>query len=435
MTRIFSDIQLSLWHSRVSALRISFLITFATLVILCRLQPAAAQEGLLVEVTPARSAEISPLLTFPGTVISPHTARVSAEIGGHLEFLAGEPGVPLASGDVLFRLNAENHRLSLDAALAARDIARRQLEFARAGTRAEEISRLQALEQHAAAALSQIRNEKKRLAGLKAGQAISNAQWDDIEFRERMAIHQLEASQQSVQAARRGQTPEQIAIAAAQLDQAQVQVRQAEKALRDTVVRAPFSSVLVQRYREPGENLAPGEPVVRIHRLDPLRVRFFVGESQLSALRSARRLELHIPALSATCSARLVSLTPDCDEVTRRFPCEAEFANPQSLVWPGLSAEIRVQLPSAQGTLIPLSALVDTQSGTGVFLVEQGLARFRPVRELSRTASQLLVEGIAADAIVVSRGALGLRDGAAVQVRSAEIPPATSPDSASPTRR
>ncbi len=393
------------------------------MVVLAHVLPAFAQEGMMVEIATARHGEIQPVLRLPGTLVSPHVVRLSAEVGGRLDVVAGEPGATLASGTIVFRLNPENHRLGLDSALAARETARRQLDELRAGTRPEEISRLQALEQHATAALAQIRNDKKRLAGLKAGQAISNAQWDDVEFREKMAMHQLEAAQQALQAARRGRTPEQIAIAAAQFDQAQVQVRQAEKALRDTQVAAPFAAVLVQKYREPGETVAPGEPVAQIQCLDPLRVRFFVGEAQLLSLRSSLQLEVSVPALQAVFPARLVSVTPTCDETTRRFPCEAEFANADHRALPGLSAEVCLRLPPMSGTIIPLTALVDRNDGIGVFVVESGLARFKPVREVAREGDSVLVEGIGPESTVVSRGALGLRDGATVQVRSAEAAP------------
>ncbi|MGL6290319.1 MAG: hypothetical protein ACRC2H_06500, partial [Silanimonas sp.] len=89
-------------------------------------EPAPAH----VEVAPAVDIALAPLHWSPGSVASREDARIAAEIGGRVDFVA-EVGSTLAAGDVLARLDDAPLRLRERQAEADLARLRAQLDFSR----------------------------------------------------------------------------------------------------------------------------------------------------------------------------------------------------------------------------------------------------------------------------------------------------------------
>ncbi|RCK78357.1 MAG: HlyD family secretion protein [Candidatus Ozemobacter sibiricus] len=388
--------------------------------------PARAQsrEALPVETAVASTATINPLLRLSGTLEPVWQAALAGTQGGRLREVHGEPGDRLASGALAWALDEEETRLALATAEAAARVAEAALQEVRAGVRREEIERLAALHGEAESYLAQIRAEKSRLSRLFEQDLVSAAKWDEITYREKMAERQVAAAAAAWQAARAGPTPERLAVVQAQLDQARAQVAQARRRLEESRVHVPREARVTARLRHPGETVAPGEPVLRLVALDPIKVRFHVGESQVEQLRVPGPVQVQIPAGAPPVPGTLTAIIPLCDPTTRRVPCEALLANPDGRFLPGQSAEVALALPALTGLLLPRSALVERDGRTQVFVVEAGRARACPVRVLTHLDGASLVEGLADGAVVVTRGAFGLQDGAAIQVAPAPPAPA-----------
>src|SRR5262249_49902627 len=53
---------------------------------------------------------------------------------------------------------------------------------------------------------------------------------------------------------------------------AEAELKLAERALEEHIIRAPFQSLITERMKKPGETVRANEPVVRVVRIDKLRV-------------------------------------------------------------------------------------------------------------------------------------------------------------------
>lgn len=79
------------------------------------------------------------------------------------------------------------------------------------------------------------------------------------------------------------------------------QARSAEqisrKSLEDARLYAPFSGVIAGKYVEVGQNVMPGAPVVRLVRVEQVKVGISVPESEIARMQLGQRTCIRVPAL------------------------------------------------------------------------------------------------------------------------------------------
>jgi RND family efflux transporter MFP subunit len=178
-------------------------------------------------------------------------------------------------------------------------------------------------------------------------------------------------------------------------------------------VTAPFSGVIGQVAVEVGEVLAPGAPVARLVQLDPVHVTVSISDRDIGSVGQGMPVRITTDAMSGVFEGQVVALDPVADLSTRSFLGEIEVPNPDHALLPGMIATAALSGPiGSSGVVIPQSWLVTRRTGVGVFLLEDGLARWRPVVPGTVVYDQVLIsEGLTEGDLVVSTGHRGLADG------------------------
>jgi len=147
----------------------------------------------------------------------------------------------------------------------------------------------------------------------------------------------------------------QFLISQFERDKKLVELSLAESQLRDRTLSAPRSGMVVQRYREPGEWVQQGEPIVRLVRLDRLRVEGFVSEQAFAPsdiLGAAATVEVRFAGKrsvvieNCTISFTASELEPNGDyrvwtEVTNHRLSD----NGPWLLLPGMTATLKIKTP------------------------------------------------------------------------------------------
>jgi membrane fusion protein (multidrug efflux system) len=114
--------------------------------------------------------------------------------------------------------------------------------------------------------------------------------------------------------------------------------------------------------------------------------------------------------------------------------CLATVTDADPLLKPGFFADVTVEAKAAAPSVVaPEDAVLPTEQGTVVFVVEDGKARLVPVTVGMRTRSGLVevVAGLAEGDVLAVKGAGVLADGQAVEVVP-PAPPSTPADPAKP---
>jgi multidrug efflux pump subunit AcrA (membrane-fusion protein) len=110
-------------------------------------------------------------------------------------------------------------------------------------------------------------------------------------------------------------------------------------------ILAPIGGVVVRAYRNRGEWVKPGEPVVRILRLDRLRAEGFLNSRDLPAdlQHCVVKLRVDLPGDPGhEFSAKIAFVDPEIDPVNSQVRVWAEFQNADLRVRPGMQAKMIV---------------------------------------------------------------------------------------------
>ena len=122
--------------------------------------------------------------------------------------------------------------------------------------------------------------------------------------------------------------------------------------LRDRQIEAPIGGVIVKIFRRRGEWVEPGEKVMRIVRMDRLRVEGFVNAQQIrgemSGMPATLTVELHEKP-QAQFTGKVVFVSPEIDPVNNQVRVWAEFDNPDLLLRPGMRVSMTIDPAEADG--------------------------------------------------------------------------------------
>jgi RND family efflux transporter MFP subunit len=204
---------------------------------------------------------------------------------------------------------------------------------------------------------------------------------------------------------------------------------QAEQALRESVLVAPFDGQILARMANSGETIAAGKPVLRFADLRQMSVELGVPDRLIGRIRVGQHIPVTISALEGrTFPGTVTEVSVAAPEGTRLFKVKIQLDNPDGLLKSGMTASVPLEERAPlgpQAVLVPLSALVaSAKNGAAgqlaVFVVgEDGHARERIVKPDDIVASSIIVkEGLQAGEKVVVVGASNLYDGAPVDARA-----------------
>lgn len=160
------------------------------------------------------------------------------------------------------------------------------------------------------------------------------------------------------------------------LKAARAQVAQQAANVAKKAIRAPFAGRLGITALQPGQYVNAGATLVTLQTLDPIHVDFSLPQQQLAGLAVGQAVTLAVDAFAGQSFAGTINaINPKVDPATRTVQVQATVANPRRDLLPGMFAEVRVNLGSAQPQLtLPQTAITYNPYGSTVFVVEKASA-------------------------------------------------------------
>jgi membrane fusion protein (multidrug efflux system) len=197
-----------------------------------------------------------------------------------------------------------------------------------------------------------------------------------------------------------------------------------------TTIRAPFSGTIGLRQVSVGDYVKEGQDMVNLESLDPLKVDFRVPEVALSQVRDGQTLQVTLDAIpDKAFDGRVVAINPLIDANGRAIVIRAQVPNRDGQLRPGMFARVRLFTSGTRDTLVvPEEALFPVGDDKYVYKVVEGKATRQRIEIGARREGRVeVVSGLAPEDVVVTAGALKLREGVAVQVANSPAAPATRP--------
>lgn len=318
----------------------------------------------VVQVEEAINIDIAPFIWVTGTVIGRFDSEIAAEVEGTLETVL-DVGDQVNQGDTVAKVDDTTYRLAFNEIQSEIKPIETMVEF--------------------------YRREAERL--------------DKLARQNNAAKNQLDQTQ-----ANRDQALANISVIKAKL-------AMARDDLNRTVVRAPFTGVVTERFKSPGERVDAGDPIIRLIDTDHVEVQARIQQASYAHVKSGDSLTIKGPTGEVDGTVRTV--IPVGDDVSRLYEIRVEFEHNN---WPaGTAVEVAVPLNEKQNVVaVPRDALVIRQSGIIVYKVNsEDQAEALPVKTgISNTTHIQVIGNVNENDKIVIRGNERLRPGQTVKIIS-----------------
>ncbi len=126
----------------------------------------------------------------------------------------------------------------------------------------------------------------------------------------------------------------------AAVDQANANVHQAQLALQDADLTAPFSGYILARNIELGNLASPGTPAFTIADTSSVKIGFGVPDYAVRRLRLGQQFSIHLQDDPKEYTGRVTSIAASADEKNRVFAIEVTVPNPKASLKPGMIASL-----------------------------------------------------------------------------------------------
>jgi membrane fusion protein, multidrug efflux system len=240
--------------------------------------------------------------------------------------------------------------------------------------------------------------------------------------------------------------------ARADVEAAKAAVEQAALNLEFARITSPVDGLAGLALAQIGDLVGPAGPALTtISVIDPVKVRFTVGEQEYLAFRKLNPTEADVAAFRRQSPAELIlssgGLYPhlgrifaaqrEVDVRTGTLEVDGAFPNPDRILRPGMFARVRIRMAERKGSLVvPQRAVTELQGIYQVAVVDaQKTVHLVNVLVGERTGSDWILEsGVKAGDRVVVEGLQKVREGRVVAPKplAAAAPPTTvSPAAAS----
>ena len=221
----------------------------------------------------------------------------------------------------------------------------------------------------------------------------------------------------------------QVTIWRASVDSNTGQLENLNIQLSYCTIRAPISGRVSMAAVKIGNFVRQADlaPLATIIQTAPVYVTFSVPQGYLPDLRQAltnesATIEAVIPGDARRATGQVTMIENSVDAPTGMVPVRATMPNTDELLWPGTLVTVRLTFREEESVTVPSTAVQVSQSGTYVFVVDDGVAKVQPVT-VARVVDgdSVIASGLQGGETVVVNGQLLLSNGTKVTARGPKV--------------
>lgn len=352
-------------------------LSFCGAAILATIVPAPPVRGqapsVRVVLATAEQREVVQTVLLVGTVEPLRRSTIGAEIAGLVRDMPVREGDFVTKGQLLCQLKDETIRHQHAEESARLGTLRERLAELEAGTRQEDLDRLKAAVEEAAALKQKWEFEKHRLDDLMEKGSASTKEYQDTVSEYHAAVKRLVQAEALYRLAVAGPRKEVIAQARHAVAAQEAVVARVAEELAKTRITAPFAGFVADRFAEVGQWLQAGGDVVELVDISAVLVRVQVPEHAVAFNLVGDAAQVQIDALDRRFEGRIEHVIPQAAIDARTFPVEIRIDNPEHLIKSGMFVRATVAAgTAAAAVVVPLDAVVHRKGLDYVALVRPG---------------------------------------------------------------
>ena len=206
-------------------------------------------------------------------------------------------------------------------------------------------------------------------------------------------------------------------------ESAKIALGEAEVMLSQCEVRSPFAGVIVARLVEVGDYANEGQAVLRVIRLDQVKLTFDVPEQDIGSLRTGQKKTFTLAVLPGReFTGEITFVSSQAERESNSFPVELTVENADRALKAGMIAQVALVRREREGAVVvPLAAIVPRKGEHYLFAVENGHAIRKRIQIAALMGHEAVLEsGVGEGDQIVVEGHRGLQDGMVVSVVGAE---------------
>jgi membrane fusion protein (multidrug efflux system) len=221
----------------------------------------------------------------------------------------------------------------------------------------------------------------------------------------------------------------------------QAQVEQQAALVAKKNLKAPFSGRVGIVMINPGQFVNPGDKLLTLQTLDPIFVDFNLPQSNAEQIKVGQEIVVTTDAFKdASFTGKVTAVSPKVDANTRNIQIEAQLANPDKKILPGMFANVNIKLGDEVKMLtLPQTAVTYNPYGSTVFIAKstgkkdkQGKPAYEAQQVFVTTGPTrgdqvAILKGVEEGATVVTSGQLKLKNGTPLIVNN-KVLPSNSPN-------
>lgn len=382
--------------------------------------PSQAEDSPASRVVTVEEGSVASAVNATGTLEPRDETDVSFELDGVIKDVLAELGQRVEKGDPLAEL--DTYDLELELQQAKIDVKRKEaaLSELKSGASAEDLASAQAAVVKAQAAYDELakgpsEDEITVAAGdLRTAEvAVQQAQGDydrvswkggvgasaeaqaleeaTIAYEKALANYNIEngaatdeelkAAQADIASAKaslaellRGSTAEDIAVAEADLEEAQLTVQTVERSLSQAVLKAPMAGTVVEMVADPGQRALEDTIILTLADLAQMQVSVPVDEIDLPLVQVGQVVTVTLDALSnESFGGHVTFLAPsptESDDGTTSYEVTITLDRQDDRIRTGMTSKIAIETQRLDGVPLILSSVIQTDD-SGQTYVEQ----------------------------------------------------------------
>jgi len=219
------------------------------------------------------------------------------------------------------------------------------------------------------------------------------------------------------------------------------QVEQQTALIAKKNLKAPFSGRVGIVAINPGQYVNPGDKLLTLQTLDPIFVDFNLPQSNAEQIQVGQEVVVTTDAFKdASFAGKITAVSPKVDTNTRNIQVEAQIANPDKKILPGMFANVNIKIGEETKLLtLPQTAITYNPYGSTIFIAKptgkkdkQGKPALEAQQVFVTTGATrgdqvAILKGVEEGATVVTSGQLKLKNGTPLIINN-KVQPANSPD-------
>ncbi len=280
--------------------------------------------------------------------------RLGFKMAGRVAVLDADEGSWVWKGQRLSALDSAELEFAVKQGRAALDEAQERLVESRAGYRSQEIEQAQANLRQVEAELVKLKKDFERMEALSKTGVMPPSRYDAALSAYQSALARRKEASERLSLMKEGVRQEEIKAAEYRVAQATAALGAAEERLKDTLLHAPISGLILRKDVELGETVSPGAPLFILGDMENPWIRVYVKEDKSGLVKVGQKALVTTDTFPNKIYDGVVSFISKEAEFTPRnvqtreervklvFAVKVKVKNTNGELKPGMPADVRI---------------------------------------------------------------------------------------------